>query len=215
MTTTIYFGATPTGTRLVHPDLAAKKINLIRAATCELDLAAHRWYDHDNYNFYLNQFPIFVHSFIEKKIIVSSDRPGYYKAPATHLPKFLVNPRIIFTLSNPSTETANNVKGRFNAIECTARGKPAFTATLTKAQVASLIKDFSPITDTPYSLTSLNIDGYKIYVRLWSLVRVILKTHQYPLVSGTGTNTSGLIDRQIVFDISKMTQSSAGVYLEY
>jgi hypothetical protein len=203
MSATIYFGSTPSPTQAVNADLLAKGIRLIRAIPGELNIRGTRNFDHDNYSFYLAHFPLFVKSAIEKKTVETSDTGSYYACPSTTLPSFLRDPQIIFQLPAPvSNDTIDNVKAGFNAREATARGRPALVATLPMTKVIELIKTFNPDDDTSYSVSSMNIQSYRAYVKLWTVIHSILKVHQYPLVNGSNTNTSGMIENWIAFDVS-------------
>jgi hypothetical protein len=61
------------------------------------------------------------------------------------------------------------------------RGKPAFMATLSPAQVGALVKDIEPLLTTPASTTTINISSYQVYLRLHRLADLLFRIHQYPL----------------------------------
>lgn len=202
MAAIVLFGSAPTASQKVNADLALKGINLCKESPSELRPLCSRIYDHPNYISYVDHFPLYINAALNGPQEAKTLSP-FFPVSMSTLPKFLSKPKIIFSFGEQkSADVLDQVKSRYNATETTARGKPAFTAVLSRDQVRSLVQDYSPVLSTEFSVSTLNLDAYMAYNRLWAVIRCILKVHQYPLVAGSGTNLSTFFEKTIQYEKS-------------
>lgn len=192
MSSIIYLGQVPSSSQVVAPDLSSKGINLVRAAPGEMNLVGLRTYDHPSYVNYCDNFALAVKSVMTNRVLDGEDKTTYYTFKGKDLPPFCVRPDIIWTYGDAKPEEfLNQIKSKFGAYETTAGGKPALCANLSRNQVAELIKSTSPLESTDFSMSHMNIRGYKVYVKLMTILHAFCKIHQYALTMEDTTASKG------------------------
>jgi hypothetical protein len=205
MSSLVYFGNPSRSSQLVSEELRLRGIDLVRAAPGEMTLVGSRSFDHPSYQHYLNYFHKVVESVITGSPSPFTHETSFYPLRHTEVPQCVKDPSIIWSYgSNITPELLDNVKSRFNAFETTAGGRPALGGVLSPLQMKNLIQDSHPVETTAFSLNSLNIQSYKVYRKLWSLVDVFFRIHQYPLTPHDSTAAKNEYAKFVRFESDAM-----------
>jgi hypothetical protein len=206
----IYYGApTSKPTQTVSESLRLKGISLLRAVPSSVMPVGIRYVNSPNYDIYCaNLGPAFATARKKVPINLSSDTRFQRDTGKDLLPEMRPS-TIVWTYANsvpaPTEDTLNDVKSRYNAAETTIHGKPAFIAILNLTQVSTLLAGTKPCETTPTLAQSLNIAGYKIYIKLCRLAMTFLQVHQYPLCPEFKTDFASFYNNAVKIDVDSVT----------
>jgi len=126
MLASLFFGSSPGSRDVVGPDLLSRGINLIRAVPSFLNIFGTRTYDHPAYLRYLDYIALALRTAIDKTAYKLTRDGKFASYTGRDVSIFVKNPTVIFNY--PGSAVPSNIdaiKGRVNAVETTARGKPA------------------------------------------------------------------------------------------
>lgn len=176
---TIYLGKPLKAGQQSAPELALRDVNLSRIAPSDLHpviLPETIQPLHAVYTKYLNVYCAAAYDNAGKKLT-----EPFIPFPSADLTTFFRNPRIIWSYSARLTnDQIDTIKVQFSAEEVEIKGKPAFLARLTPAEIRVLAAATpSPLHSTPANERCMNISGYRSYVLASRVINCILRVNQY------------------------------------
>jgi hypothetical protein len=182
MSSIIHYGAPLTGNQTVSEELRSRGINLLRSTPYQAFPLFTLSKTTMQYQLYTQNLATAFEAAIKNRFILASNVIRYYEPTTLFAPVFMRTPSVIWDYGK-AIEGGNlsSIKERFNASDSQAKGKPALQAFLTPKQVKDLIDDTNPMTKTPSTTTAINIEAYRMYVRLHKLADLFLRCHQYAL----------------------------------
>lgn len=192
MSSTVFLGSIPGEHSVVNEDLRLRGINFIRSSPSELHLYGSRVYNHPSYEKYIRHLPSALQAGITSTPQPLSGGPDFRLYTETTRPLFMRTPLLIW--SYPHGKTTSDLdawKTRFSAYETTSSGKPAFSGLLNTTQLRGLINDTGPRTDTSPSINNINIDSYRVYLKLHAIFHGLARLHQYALTADDASYEDG------------------------
>lgn len=178
----IYYGAPVSGNQSVSEELRSRGINLLRSTPFQAFPLFTISKTTLQYQLYTQNLSSAFEAAIKNKYIIKQNNTRYYEPEAFFTPSVMRVPSIIWDYGKQiDGGNLSAIKERFEALDTQAKGKPALQAFLTPTQVKSLIDDTNPMTKTPCTTTAINIEAYRIYIRLHKLADLFLRVHQYAL----------------------------------
>lgn len=213
MSSLIYLGVPPSSGQLVSESIRQRGLSLLREAPCNLSLTASRDVTTVGYERYLGNLGAALLSAIEKKPVTITQEIAYYAFSGTDLPPFYRGPQVYWRFSEKkSGDFLERMKERFNARETVADGKVAFFSTPTRAQARALVGEYSAMQVLPRSSLYLDLNSFRVSLKLYSLFWAIARLQQYPLCS-SDTVMDERISGSIFFEKSDAVTESTGKHL--
>jgi hypothetical protein len=213
MSAIIYYGAPVTGNQTVSEELRARGINLLRSTPYQAFPLFTLAKTTTQYQLYIQNLPSAFEAAISNTFVLTQNPLRYYEPTTLFAPPFMRTPSVIWDYGKViEGGNLSAIKERFGALDSQAKGKPALQAFLSPTQVKSLIDDTNPMTKTPCTTTAINIEAYRIYIRLYKLADLYCRVTQYALFpTETGDNQSTYFSRAFEVKMSDVEKNQRSV----
>lgn len=175
----VYFGVPPKAGQTINSDLSSMGIDLLRCQLSALDLCALPTFIQPHYSIYVDYLALFLFSRMNNLTLSTGYNP-YVGLSHTTLPAFTRMPPVVWNYNaTQSPDKIDEIKNKYSASEVTIRGKNAFLAQLSLAQIREIASD-NAITTTASLSTNVNLSTLRAYLALNRILDMFLRVNQYP-----------------------------------
>lgn len=184
MNAVIHYGAPTKAGQVVSAEVQTKGLNLVRTTPTLAFPEVDRKYTTPQYLNYQNNLAAAVEAAIENKYVYFKSSQHFYQPSTLFQSPYMRIPVVVWSYGREiSGDSISQIRERYSGAETMSQGRPALLAALSPTQVKSLVQDTSPVQTTPSSSTNMNINSYRVYVRLHKLADLFFRIHQYPLIA--------------------------------